>query len=243
MSNTASNTALPAPLATLVEKQFLKRMVSTPRGRATLLAQVARSEGTDGEHGIFEHVLASLDDDEVRKLVRVHQADEARHEQLFLARVAAQGVAPLVTPASTDLLTRIDAHTGFHSRPIVDRHGVVQAYLMLQVIEERALRQFGRMEDAFRNAGDTETADVFAEVAKDEERHLKYCVAITKKFSLSEAAREAGLAMMRQLEAVAFKETQLLNFQIFVEEGFVDGPVWRFLLGRVPSNFAAHAAA
>lgn len=229
--------ALPAPLATLVEKQFLKQMVSTPRGRATMLAQVARSEGTDGEHGIFEHILATLDDDEVRKLVRVHQADEARHEQLFLARVAAQGEAPLVTPAATDLLMRIDAHTGFHSRPITDRHGVVQAYLMLQVIEERALRQFARMEAAFRAAGDVESADVFVEVAKDEERHLKYCVAITKKLSLSESAREAGLQMMRQLEEVAFAETQRLSFHVFVEAGLVDGRVWRFLLDRVEQRF------
>ena len=56
---------LPAPIAALVEKQFLQQLVSTPRGRATLLSQVARSEGTDGETGVFEHILRSIDDEEV----------------------------------------------------------------------------------------------------------------------------------------------------------------------------------
>lgn len=229
--------ALPAPIAAVVEKQFLKQLVSTPQGRATILAQVARSEGTDGEHGVFEHILAVLDDEEVRKLVRVHQADEARHEQMFLARMRAQGAAPLVTPPSTDLLSRIDRHTGFHTRPVTDRHGVVQSYLMLQVIEERALRQFARMKQAFKDVGDNETYDTFCEVEKDEERHLKYCVAITKKFSLSETAREAGLHMMRTLEAEAFEETQRMNFHLFVEAGFVDGAFWRFMLNKVEERF------
>ncbi len=231
------NVALPRPIATVVEKQFLKQLVSTPRGRATILAQVARSEGTDGEHGIFEHILAVLDDEEVTKLVRVHQADEARHEQMFLARMQAQGAAPLVTPPSTDLLSRIDRHTGFHTRPVTDRHGVVQSYLMLQVIEERALRQFKRMKQAFSDVGDLDTVACFTEVERDEERHLKYCIAITKKFSLSETARLAGLQMMRTLEEAAFQETQRLNFHLFVEDGLVDGAFWRFLLGRVEQRF------
>lgn len=229
--------ALPAPIAALVEKKFLGQLVSTPRGRATILSQVARSEGTDGEHGVFEHILACLDDEEVTKLVRVHQADEARHEQLFLRRMEAQGAAPLVTPPATDLLARLDTHTGFHSRPVKDRDGVYQAYLMLQVIEERALRQFDRMKKAFADAGDHETVAVFTEVAADEARHLLYCQAITKRYALSEPARREGLEMMRRLEACAFEETQRANFHIFVSEGLVDGPVWRFLLGRVEQRF------
>ena len=235
----APSSALPAPVAALIEKQFLKQLVSTPRGRATLLAQVARSEGTDGEHGVFEHMLAVLDDDDVKKMVRVHQADEARHEQLFLARMQAQGAPPLLTPPTTDLLSRIDRHTGFHSRPVVDRHGVLQSYLMLQVIEERALRQFGRMQAAFAAVGDVDSVATFVEVARDEERHLKYCVAITKKYALSEEARVAGLQMMRSLEAQAFQETQRMNFHLFVEDGLVDGAFWRFLLGRVERRFGA----
>ena len=230
---------LPAPLSTLVEKQFLKQLVQTPRGRATLLSQVARSEGTDGETGVFEHILASVDDDEVLKLVRVHQADEARHEQLFLARMHAQGAAPLPTPSSTDLLSRLDKHTGFHSRPVKDRHGVFQAYLLLQVLEERALRQFGRMQDAFASVGDHETAAVFVEVAADEARHLKYCHAITKRYAPSEAARREGLEMVRRLEVEAFEETQRANFHIFVAEKLVDGALWRFLLGQVEQRFGA----
>ncbi|MDP2340957.1 MAG: hypothetical protein Q8O67_08370 [Deltaproteobacteria bacterium] len=228
---------LPAPLAAFVEKQFLKQLVSTPRGRATLLSQVARSEGTDGETGVFEHILRSIDDDEVLKLVRVHQADEAGHEQLFLARAAAQGAAPLVTPKSTDLLARLDKHTGFHSRPVKDRHGVFQAYLLLQVLEERALRQFDRMMEAFAAVDDDDTVKVFAEVKADEARHLLYCHAITKRYAPSEAARREGLEMMRRLEAEAFEETQRANFHVFVAEKLVDGPLWRFLLGKVEQRF------
>ncbi len=228
---------LPSPIASLFEKQFLRQLVSTPRGRATLLMQVARSEGTDGETGVFEHILASVDDDEVKKLVRVHQSDEHRHEQLFLARAKAQGEAPLMTPPATDLMAHLDRQIAFQRRPVRDRHGVFEAYLLLQVLEERALRQFGRMMDAFASVGDDETVAVFAAVAADEERHLKYCLAITTRYAPSEAARREGLEMMRRLERAAFEETQRANFHVFVDARLVDGPVWRFLLSKIEQRF------
>ena len=230
---------LPRPIASLVEKQFLKQLASTPRGRATLLAQVARSEGSDGETGVFDHILASVDDEEVLKLVRLHQSDEARHEQLFLARCHAQGEAPLLTPKSTDLLVCLDKHTNFRSCPVNGRYGVYQAYLLLQVLEERALRQFQGMSAAFANAGDHETVAVFTEVAADEARHLKYCHAITKRYAPTELARREGLAMLRRLEVEVFAETQRANFHVIVSAGLVDGAIWRFLLGKVEQRFGA----
>ena len=86
-------------------------------------------------------------------------------------------------PNELKLIDRLDrAVGGFFAQPIRDRRDVMQAYLMLQVIEERALTQFALFEVAFRGSDD-ETADVIAGIARDEERHLKYCHAIARRYA------------------------------------------------------------
>ena len=230
---------LPAFLDTRVQLLFIKELLATARGRATLLQQLAEAEGGDGgELDVFEHILAVIDDAEVLKLVRVHKEDEERHEQLFFARMDAMGAAPVSLPKSAHLLRRLDAHTGFFSRPITDRKGVVEAYMLLLVIEERATRQFARWETAFRQQGDDVTADTIRDIAKDEERHLKYCEAITRRYSDDEATRQQRLTHYRALENQCFEEVQAVNLTFLVDNGFVGHTWWTKALWSALSGVA-----
>lgn len=230
---------LPTFLDDRLQRLFLQELLATARGRATLLQQLAEAEGGDGgELDIFEHLLDVIDDDEVKKLVRVHKEDEERHEQLFFARRDAMGAAAVALPKSSHLLRRLDAHTGFFSRPITDRAGVVEAYLLLLVIEERATRQFGRWEAAFRRQGDDVTADTIRDIGKDEERHLKYCEAITRRYSDDEGTRQQRLAHYRALELTCFQEVQAANLSFLVDHGFVGHSWWTKVLWSTLSGVA-----
>ena len=218
---------LPAVLDDRLQRLFLGELLATARGRATLLQQLGEAEGGDGgELDVFNHLLDVIDDVEVKKLVRVHKEDEERHEQLFFARRDAMGALAVPVPKSAHLLRRLDAHTGFFSRPITDRSGVVEAYMLLLVIEERATRQFARWETAFRAQGDDVTADVIQAIGQDEQRHLKYCEAITKRYSDDEATRQQRLAHYRAIELTCFDEVQAINLVFLVERGFVGHTWW-----------------
>ena len=230
---------LPTFLDDRMQRLFLGELLATARGRATLLKQLGEAEGGDGgELDIFEHLLDVIDDAEVKKLVRVHMEDEERHEALFFGRMDAMGAAPVTLPKHSHLLRRLDAHTGFFSRPITDRKGVVEAYMLLLVIEERATRQFGRWETAFRKQGDDVTADLIRDIGKDEERHLKYCEAITRRYSDDEATRQERLAHYRALEAKCFEEVQAVNLTFLVDNGFVGHTWWTRALWSTLSGVA-----
>jgi rubrerythrin len=226
---------LPAFLDDAMHHAFLTQLLSTPKGRATLLMQLAEAEGGDGgELDIFQHLLAVLEDDEAKKLARAHKEDEERHEQLFAAAARKEGAEPVRHPKESQLLRRLDAHTGFFSKPITQRDGVVEAYLLLLVIEERALRQFALMKKAFAAVGAHDIAVLFDEVAADEERHLRYCEAISRRYSTDEVQRQARLAELRALEARCFEEVQIMNGKTLIQAGLLEqrgawGMLWRGL--------------
>jgi rubrerythrin len=215
--------------------RFTRRLLSTPEGRAHVLNQIADAE-SNGENQVFEHVLAHVDDPQLRKMIEKHQADEIRHEQLFRVCVERTGVNPGPVPPHLKLIDRLDrAVGGFFAVPIDGPRGVMEAYVMLQVVEERAVSQFKIFEEAFREI-DPETADVFVAVAKDEERHLKYCHAISKRYAPDEATRLATLEKYRQLEAKAFQDNSQANMDhTFTRGYFRGGPVvkgfWKTLTG------------
>lgn len=240
---------LPAFLDNALQKLFMKELLSTPRGRATLLKQLSDAEGGDGgELDIFTHILDVLDDEEVKKLVRIHKEDEERHERLFAERAASNGVAPFKLPSEAHLLRRIDKQVGFFSKPVTDRSGVVEAYLLLLVIEERAILQFDKYIEAFRAQGDSETVAVMESIKADEARHLRYCEAISKRYSDDEAVRQTRLAYYRGLESQCFDEVQAMNLRMLVNNGFVGhsfftkllwGALSRVAETRLPADFRA----
>jgi rubrerythrin len=214
-------------------KRYMTQLVATPEGRAHVLHQCAEAEDSD-EAQVFDRVLAVIDDPELAQLVKRHMADETRHAAMFRERLAATGVTPPPIPDDLRLLARIDRALG-GARPVVDRTGVMEAYVLLQVIEERATTQFGIHEAVFRPI-DPKTADVYAAIAKDEARHLKYCHAIGRRYAPDEATYLATVRRYRKIEARAFAANGRANMKYvfandYIDMGSVQRAGWRALSG------------
>src|SRR3954470_15027705 len=175
---------------TLLERlnlSYMQRLFSHPEGRAHVLAQAADGESS-GESAIFTNLIAHCDDPELNRVIHKHREDELRHEQLFRARLAAQD-APYELPETLRLVKRIDRKAGgVIDKPIRTDRDVLEAYAFLQALEERAVFSFGLFITAMKPF-DPVSADVFNEILQDEKRHLKYCVAVSKKYAKSEEER------------------------------------------------------
>lgn len=196
----------PRVLRDTVSRTFLSSMLSSPEGRAYMLTQAGIAESTD-EGAVFEHVATRIGDGELHRMVKKHADDEERHAALFFGCADRQGVPRPEIPSNLRVLDILDARIGIFGRPVENDEDVMNAYLVLQVIEERAIEQFSLVLPVMRRF-DARTADVIAGIAKDEERHLLYCRAISKRYAPNEAARVAKLEELREAEALAFREHQ-----------------------------------
>lgn len=202
-----------------LQLSFLRRLLATREGRKHVLTMVADAEGSD-ESQIFDRTLSQVDDPKLARMIEKHRSDEQRHEELFRACADRIAVTLPPIPSNLRLLDRIaDMTDHFLERPIEDGKGVMEAYLLLQVIEERAIAQFMLMERAFREI-DPATADTFAEVARDEERHLKYCHAIARRYATDEAHHQETLERFRRIEAKAFAANSRANLDYAFEKGW-----------------------
>jgi rubrerythrin len=200
--------------------RFLRLLVQNPEARAFVLQQAAEAESTD-EGIFFEHVLAHVDDPELARMIKKHRDDENRHAEMFRAQVKRQGVAPGPIPDDLRVIDNIDRHLGgFFDKPITDARGVMESYLLLQVVEERALHQFGLLEKAMRTV-DVTAADTIAAIAKDEGRHLRYCHAIARRYAPDDATRVATLKKFRRVEAEAFRDHSARNLHHMLDRGFL----------------------
>src|SRR5690242_19134533 len=235
------------PRMTILERlnlRYMRQLFSTPEGRAHVLAQAVDGESS-GEAAIFERTIAQVDDPELKRVIRKHQQDELRHEKLFRERLAAQN-APYVLPDHLKLVARVDAEAGnVIDRPVKDARGVLEAYTLLQALEERACFSF-TMFIAAIEPYDPESARVIREILEDEKRHLKYCVAVAKRYARDEDERLEVLYKMRRAEARAFKANQMANMDYTLSKGWVGGPIetafWRairFLARPLPPLEAA----
>ena len=218
-------------LKDLIAPLYLRRMTASPRGRAFILNQAADSEDSD-EGTIFSSLLSRIDDDKLRKMVRIHEADEKRHAVMFRECAERAGVDYETLPQHMMLLDRLDkALDGFFDKFVAGEAGVMEAYVLLQVIEERAVTQFKMLEPAFRRV-DPRTADVFLAIARDEERHLKYCRAISKRYAPDEATLTRTLRHYRNVEAQVFVEHSQGMMEFALDSGILgSGPIetrfWR----------------
>jgi len=208
--------------------RFLRGLLATPAGRAHLLNEIADAEATD-EGAIFDRLLLHVQDPKLRQMITRHRDDELRHAELLLGCLARTGFAPTPVPPELRLLDRIDALAGHPMQePVKDDKDVMVAYVMLLVIEERAINQFHQFIPAFAEV-DPETADVFRQIARDEERHLKYCHAISRRYAPGEATWAATVDHFRMLEARAFAANSRANMQhVFARNLHTAGPVERF---------------
>jgi hypothetical protein len=207
---------------TLLERlnlRYMKKLFSSPEGRAHVLAQAADSESS-GESAIFENAWGLVDDPELHRVIQRHRADELRHEQIFRARLAAQN-APWELREELRFVTRLDRELGcIIDRPIRDARGVVAAYTFLQVLEERACFSFELFIETMKDV-DPESASAIAGVLEDERRHLKYCAAVVRRYGEDRAL----LAHMRKVEARVFGQNQLDNMRYTLSRGFIGGPI------------------
>jgi len=221
--------------------RFLRDLLAGAAGRAFVLNQAAVAEATDEGH-VFDVVLsaaralrgddAGLDEDpQLDKTIVKHRDDELRHAELFRGCVARQGVDPGDVPARLRLVDAIDRETGgVASAPIVDRLGVMRAYLVLQVIEERAVHQFGLVEPAMRPF-DPQSAAVLRSVLDDERRHVKYCRAVSRRYAPDPLTLAEELGRFRLAEARAFRDHSRRNMTHILDAGLVESPfktaMWR----------------
>ena len=237
-----------------LQQRYLQQLLSTPRGRAHVLSICVEGE-SNGEGQVFERALARVDDPAVAKMIKRHQADEILHTQLFQERLDAQGIAVPPVPDHLKLIDRLDAALGnVIDRQIETREDIMHMYLVLQVIEERAITQFAEIGPAFA-AVDPETAATFERVGKDEERHLKYCHAIAKRFAPDAVTHDRELARYRAVEARIYAEITRDNMawsmaNDVVDFGFLGNLFWRGLSGltsrtqpTMPTTYWTAAAA
>lgn len=204
-------------LRNTIAKYFVRRLIETPEGRAHLLNQIAEGE-EQGEARLFDEAIGLVEDERLKKMIRRHAEDEIRHGEMFRACIARNGVEVGPVPPHLDVLSQLDeALGGFFERGITSAEQLMEAFAILQVIEERALDQFSMYAEVFEGAGDPETAETFRLVEKDEERHLKYCRAIALRYAPSEAAYDAEVERIREVEARVFRTTQSNNVDHILE--------------------------
>ena len=229
----------PGPLRTLIQTRYLDRLVASDRGRAFLLAFMADAERSD-EQMVFDTLLARVDDPELHKLVRIHRDDEERHGEILEACLRRVGATPPAVPDALRFIFRLDAELdGFAAEFVEGRRGVMEAYVLLQVIEERAVVQYPGIERALRRV-DPHAADVVARVVEDERRHVRYARAISRRYAKDADTLARTLARFRRAEATAFAAhgQAFLRFATdhdLLAVGWPEKLLWR-ALGAAPAR-------
>lgn len=218
----------PQRLRQLLSRQFLGSLLASAEGRAYVLTQAAIAESTD-EGAVFAHVSQRVGDPELLRMVRKHAEDEERHAKLFFGCAERQGVPLPEIPSNLRVLDRLNGRLGIFDRRVDTDRDVMDAYLVLQVIEERAIEQFGTIEPVLRRY-DARSADVVTGIREDEARHLRYCRAITKRYAPTERIRIGRLRELREAEAAAFRDHQRSGLRHVLHANYLPAPsafLWR----------------
>ena len=200
-----------------IRKRFVRRLLETPEGRAHVLNIMVAGEEAD-EAGVFDRLAALAEDESARKAATRHKADEERHAALYRQCLARTGIQPRAVPERLKLTRRIvrKAEDRFAAglyagtaEDIATRDDLMNTYALLLAIERRALVQFPVFGALFREAGDADTADVFEQVANDERLHVKYCIAMGRRYAPDTATWERAVQRFSQIEAQVYRELGL----------------------------------
>jgi len=216
MPSTAAN--LPAEASfELFTPAGYARLLASPRGRAFHLSWMAHAEEAD--EGVFDRLLASVDVPELNRMVAIHANDEKRHAALLRRCAARVGVAPEPVPEDLHHIEQIRRMSGGRDLEAIFANGrgsIMQIFAMLQVVEERGVRQFPMVAAALRPV-DSESADVVTAIIRDEQRHVGYARAISRRYAPDEASLGQVVALCREVEARAFAENERAYLR-FAEE-------------------------
>jgi rubrerythrin len=223
------------PVSRAIGARFLEKLLASPRGRAFMLRFLQSTEEAD-EQAVFDMLLARVDDPELNQLVKIHVADEERHAGIFrraVERVVENeklDAAPGDIPADLRIVARLDERLGGYASGFVSgRLGVMEAYVLLLVLEERAVREWPLVAAVLRDIDPEAAADV-ERVIRDEQRHVKYARAISRRYAPDEATFERTLARVRAAEEEAYIENALAVTRYAVENDLLAvGPIERLV--------------
>jgi len=220
-----------AALTSFFDTRFMARLVGNPRGRAFMLSLMADAEEAD-EAGVFDALLERVDDPKLHKMVRRHVDDEARHATLLRERVRAVGVTPPPVPRSLSIVDRINRALGDLGEGFVkNQRSVMEAYVLLEVVEERAVEQFPRIAAALDRV-DPVSAEVVRNIWEDEKRHVLYARAIGEKYAPDAETLAKTRSKFRLVEQRAFEENGADVLRYALDENllalpFMEKLVWR----------------
>lgn len=197
------------------------RSLWSDQHRALLTLESFAETEEDGGRDLEAAALRARDQ-EVLTHIGHHAQDEVRHAQLFRDRARdmaeAQGrhlgakgeekgrAYDLSGARDAD---QVNAH-GFFQVGLFDEMGEVGYVAMLHVAEQRAAHLFDQHHRAALAAGDTGTAQVFAQILKDEKYHVAWTGTVLKRWraegrdlevsrALKSARRGRALAAWRRL--------------------------------------------
>jgi rubrerythrin len=225
-------------LASFFDARFLARLVANPRGRAFLLSFMADAEEAD-EAGVFEALLERVDDPSLHKMVKRHMADEARHAEMLRARVratvGATGIAAPIVPRSLSIVQRIDdALGGMGAKFVAKERSIMDAYVLLEVVEDRAVEQFPKIAAALEPV-DPESAATVRSIWEDEKRHVLYARAINTRYAASPDELARTLARVRAVEQQAFDDNGAAFLRHALDENLLALPFAEKILWRAMS--------
>jgi hypothetical protein len=141
---------MPAPQGGWIGQRFLDKLAKGTRGRIFLLNFLRSTEESD-ETAIFDTLVTCVDDPELHKLVRVHRADEERHAEIFRRAIERLGGTPSPVPDELRIIDRLNGLLGGWGEAFLAKTiGVMEMYVLLQVVEERAVREWPAIVKALR---------------------------------------------------------------------------------------------
>jgi len=190
--------------------QFWSRLAATPQGRRHIYSFVIAAEEGD-EHGVFDLLAERIENMELKKLVRVHQADEERHAGLFKACLERMGATQETIPPELLIIRRMGGKFGDNNAD------AIELYAMLRAIEVRGVEQFPIIADALRPY-DSFGADTFLAVAADEKKHVGFCDRIGSREARSEAVWQAAVAKYEEIEKFAFLEHGIVSLRYAIQQ-------------------------
>ena len=189
-------------LASQIDKLVRAQIFSQPKAKAFALAAYAAAEDS-GEGEIFDRAMQHVHEPRFVKMLERHRDDETRHARILRERRDQLRLMVLDVPEHLALVDRLsDAAGGVLDKTFRTDDEVAEAWAMLYVIEERALDEFKRSGEALAGAGDEETSALFFSIRKDEEKHLRYCLAVGHRYDPT--GFDARIAKMRAIELVAY---------------------------------------
>jgi len=201
------------------------QLLASPRGRAIHLSFMAHAEEDD--EGAFDRLLERVDAPDLHRMIEIHATDERRHARLLRTCVERLGFPLEPVPEELRYIERIRRLAGAGTTDTLfaaDPLGIMNLFAMLRVVEERGVRQFPMVAEAMR-AVDPESASVVTDIVRDEQRHVRYADAISRRYAPDPSTLAQALELCRALEARAFAENQQAYLRFAIGHGLLaDAP-------------------